>query len=186
MKSYLKNKLRKSNLFIFLLTNLRKIYRNINSQSNEAEILDKLLKWHPSIPKNFIEFGFSPWEFNCIKLAKEESWAGLLIDGDSYQVKTAKNIYRKQIKILQSWLTLDNLSPIYEFAKNKDLGILSIDIDGNDFWFLKKLVPLKPAIIVAEYNCYFGQRSITVPYDENFEITKNIVVASISVRLLRQ
>ena len=172
MKNYLKNKFKKSNLFIFLLTKIRKIYKKVDSQSNEAEILKKLLAWHPSIPKNFIEFGFGAWEFNCIKLAKEKSWEGLLIDGDDYQVKMAKNIFCNKIKILKRWLTLENLDPIYEFAKNKNLGILSIDIDGNDFWLLKKLVDLKPAIIIAEYNSKFGQKSISVPYEVNFDRTK--------------
>ncbi len=172
MKNLIKTKLKNSNLFIFLLTKIRKIFRKIDSQSNEAEILNKLLTWHPSIPKNFIEFGFGAWEFNCIKLAKDKSWEGLLIDGDNYQVKMAKNIYHKQIKILNYWLSLANLDPIYEFAKNKKIGILSIDIDGNDFWILKKLVNLKPAIIITEYNSKFGQRSISVPYEENFERTK--------------
>ena len=172
MKNYIKNKLRKSDLFIFLLTKIRMIYRKVNSQSNESEILNKLLIWHPNIPKTFIEIGFAAWEFNCIKLAQDKSWQGLLIDGNEYQVKMAKNIYHEKIMPQNIWLTLKNLDPIYDFAKNKDLGIFSIDIDGNDFWFLKKLVKLKPAIIIAEYNSKFGQRKISVPYDENFDRTK--------------
>lgn len=174
MKSYLKNKLKRSNLFIFLLTKIRLIYRHLDSQSNESDILNKLLTWHSDIPKTFVEIGFGAWEFNCIKLAnhKSKSWEGLLIDGDEYQVKMAKNIYHKKISSKNIWLTLENLDPIYEFTKDKDLGVLSIDIDGNDFWFLKKLVKLKPAIIVIEYNSNFGQRMISVPYEKDFNRTK--------------
>ena len=99
MKSYIKNKLKNSNLFIFLLTKIRLIYKSLNSQSNESDILNKLLTWHPTIPKTFVEIGFGAWEFNCIKLAKDRSklWKGLLIDGDEYQVKMAKNIFHKKI-----------------------------------------------------------------------------------------
>ncbi len=64
--------------------------------------------------------------------------------------------------------------------KIKDLGVLSIDIDGNDFWFLKKLVKLKSAIIVIEYNSKFSQIMISLPYEKDFDRTKNIVVAHIS------
>ena len=172
MKNYIKNKLKKSELFIFLLTKIRMIYRKVNSQSNESEILNKLLTWHPNIPKTFVEIGFGAWEFNCIKLAQDKSWQGLLIDGNNYQVKMAKNIYHNKIIPQNIWLTFQNLDLIYDFAENKDLGIFSIDIDGNDFWFLKKLVKLKPALIIAEYNSIFGHRAISVPYEADFDRTK--------------
>ena len=173
MKDYIKRFLKKSDFFIFLLTKVRKTFRSLNSQSNESEILEKLLKWHPSIPKNFIEFGFGAWEFNCIKLAQEEHWEGLLIDGNNYQVRMSNFIFHNKIKAIKYWLTLENLNPIVDFAKNKKIGILSVDIDGNDFWFLRKLVKLKPALIIAEYNSSFGLKMISVPYDPNFDRTKN-------------
>ena len=36
------------------------------------------------------------------------------------------------------------------------LGVLSVDIDGNDYWILKKLlIHFKPEIICVEYNASF-------------------------------
>ena len=97
-----------------------------------------------------------------------------MLDGNDYQVKMANFIFHKNIKAIKYWLTLKNLKPIFNFAQNKDLGILSIDIDGNDFWLLKELVGLKPALIIAEYNSSFGLKMLSVPYDPNFDRTKNI------------
>ena len=52
----------------------------------------------------------------------------------------------------------------------KKLGVLSIDIDGNDYWILNEILSTKSNIemIVVEYNASFLDKCITVPYDENF------------------
>ena len=50
-----------------------------------------------------------------------------------------------------------------------DIGLLSIDIDGNDYWVLEAITSIKPRIIVAEYNSTFGPtQAVTVPYDPTF------------------
>jgi hypothetical protein len=52
-----------------------------------------------------------------------------------------------------------------------DIGLLSIDIDGNDAHILAvlDLTVLNPAIIIVEYNAIFGsERTISVPYDKNY------------------
>jgi hypothetical protein len=140
-----------------------------HSQNDEAIILDRLLNYY-DIPKTFVEFGFGGWEFNCATLVR--TWEGLLIDGDPYNVKIAKTVFPKRIKVLQEWITLETLSSVHDYARGRDLGILSVDVDGNDYWFLENLIVLKPAIIIAEYNAVFGLKPITVPYDPNFDYTK--------------
>jgi hypothetical protein len=67
---------------------------------------------------------------------------------------------------------LESLDFICDYAKSKEVGILSVDVDGNDYWFLEKLIHIKPAVIIAEYNSSFGLKPITVPYDPNFDRTK--------------
>ena len=49
----------------------------------------------------------------------------------------------------------------------KKLGVLSIDIDGNDYWILNEILSTKQNIemIVVEYNASFLDNCITVPYD---------------------
>ena len=51
---------------------------------------------------------------------------------------------------------------------------MSIDIDGNDYWILKKIVEsnIFPEVIVVEYNASFLDRSISIPYDELFDRKK--------------
>lgn len=136
-----------------------------SSEANEAEILLRLAK---GVPKTFIEFGFHPVEFNCVPFAKDHSWKGLLIDGGRREVEDAKRLWpTDRLTIVERFLTLDSLDIIRgHFDK---IGILSIDVDGNDYWFLKALIDLEPAILCVEYNSTFGLRPITVPYHPQFD-----------------
>lgn len=153
------------NVYIFI----KNLFFEPNCQNDEALIIERLIKRY-KIPNTFIEFGFSGWEFNCAKLVK--NWHGLLVDGDSYNIKIGKIILPKNIVVKNEWLTLENLDFIRKYANDKDLGILSIDVDGNDYWFIKELIDLRPALLITEYNSSFGLRTITVPYDPKFEYTK--------------
>jgi len=143
----------------FLYHRTKSLFRG-KGQSDEAQILKRLAT---GIPKTFVEFGFHPTEYNCIGL---DEFTGLLIDGDKETVELPNALTAKRIEARQCFLTLDNLSSAINI---EDIGVLAIDVDGNDFWFLNALLPMKPHVISIEYNASFGRRSITVPYDPNFE-----------------
>jgi hypothetical protein len=155
--------------FIVPLIKLKKLFYDFTSQSNEAEIIAELVEKH-QISKTFIEFGFSGWEFNTIGLAN--SWEGFLVDVDQYNVTIAQTIFGKNIHSAQHWLTKENLHIFKDWLANRKLGILSIDVDGNDFWFLEKLISLNPEIISIEYNPSFKLYPVTSVYDKNFDRTK--------------
>lgn len=169
MLNTLKNLIKQTPLAIPFIVLKNALNKREWSQSNEAQIIDRLVSRF-DVPKSFIEFGFSGWEFNCIKIAKE--WEGLLIDGDAYNTTIAKQIFPKAIVAKQMWLTLDTLDFILDYSKSRKLGILSIDVDGNDYWFLEKLITINPAIIIVEFNVSFGLLPISVPYDSAFDRTK--------------
>ena len=142
------------------------------SQSNESILLESLAS-KLSCATTFCEFGFDITEFNCSRLLKP-GWRGLLIDGDRQRVHFANRVLRKdaalRVTAQCAFLNLENLPPMLgQFLGEDRLGILSIDVDGNDYWFLKALLPLQPALIVIEYNASFGGRSISVPYDPDFD-----------------
>jgi len=143
-----------------------RIFQGVRGQSNEGKIISDLAKI-TNAPKTFIEFGFHPIEFNCASLAQSPDWQGILIDGNARQVSDARSVLPKRIEIVEAFLSLDNL----DFIKSKfqRVGVLSIDVDGNDYWFLEELIEIKPSIICIEYNASFGPEPITVPYDESFD-----------------
>ena len=152
------------NLYIFIKSNLLKS----KSQSNEAEIIERLSA-NFRIPKTFIEFGFSGWEFNCLRLAENGQWKGFLADLGAWNVKIARQIYGKQFTAKCMWIDIKSLEVIKDHFAGVDLGVLSIDVDGNDYWFLENLISSRPAIISVEFNVSFGLNPITVPYDDKFD-----------------
>ncbi len=90
-----------------------------------------------------------------------------MIDRNARQVEDARALLPKRIKIVEACLTLDNLDFIKSaFSK---IGMLSIDVDGNDYWFLQELIGTNPSLICVEYNSSLGHEPITVPYDPSFD-----------------
>jgi hypothetical protein len=163
-----KTKIKKT-IFAFPFIFAKSLFARPKAQNDESTIITALLRRYP-VPETFIEFGFSGWEFNCAALTP--TWRGLLVDGDLYNVRIARTILRKNITSLQLWLTLDTLVSLENWIGSEPLGVLSVDVDGNDYWFLQRLIVKRPALIIAEYNSSFGLHPVTVPYDPQFDRTK--------------
>jgi hypothetical protein len=146
----------------------------VYSQWGEDGIIDWLISKFPQIPKNFLEIGTQDYkESNTRFLLINRNWDGFLIEGDKGDVKKIKSqrIYWKHnLKIRSKFITKDNINDVVrKFNVPKKLGLLSLDIDGVDYWVLKELSTLNPSIVICEYNSLFGEKkSITVPYKENF------------------
>jgi hypothetical protein len=69
------------------------------------------------------------------------------------------------------FINQENINQLLSESGFTDLGLLHIDLDGNDYHILKSLnfELLNPSILITEYNSVFGnERAISVPYDENF------------------
>lgn len=144
---------------------VKKWFCQPQSQNNEAEILDELVHRY-AVPRTFVEFGFGAWEFNCAGLIR--GFEGLLIDGNRRAVRYARMVLPRNISCECQWLDLEHLAIIRNFAQKKPLGILSVDVDGNDYWILRALIDLNPALVIVEFNPTFGLEPISVPYDATF------------------
>ena len=77
---------------------------------------------------------------------------------------------RHDLKAICAFIKTANINRLLEDnLPTKSIGLLSIDIDGNDYWIWKAIDSVEPAIVVTEYNAGFGpSRAVTIPYDENF------------------
>ena len=146
----------------------------VYSQSGEDGIIQYLVNKLEVKDKRFIEFGVENYmESNTRFLTLNNYWSGLIIDGNEENITYIKNdpiYWRTNIKAVHSFITKDNINDLF---KNNgitgEIGLLSIDIDGNDYWVWKEIEVVNPAIIVAEYNSLFGsERKVTVPYKADF------------------
>ena len=154
-----------------------KKYARSQNDDRESMALEGYAKQF-DLDQSFVEFGFHPHQFNSISLVKA-NFAGLLLDGDPKYCDSANEIFQKldcKTKAVSHWIKRGALSPIIDFVNDNDgrLGVLNVDIDGNDYWILKELLEsFKPDSICVEYNASFGLRSITVPYSDDFDRHKH-------------
>lgn len=124
--------------------------------------------------KYFIEFGVENYnESNTKFLLLNDNWSGLLIDGSKKNINIIKNshyYWKHDIDAYKLFVTKENLNKfLKQNIKTKNIGILSIDIDGNDYWIWESITEIEPIIVIIEYNSLFGEHnSLTIPYDKNF------------------
>lgn len=148
------------------------------SQNGEDGIIQYLIKKIDIKNKIFVEFGVEDYtEANTRFLLENNDWAGLIIDGDKEgiaRIKEREIAWRHDLKIVGEFITRDNINRlISNNGINGDIGILSVDVDGNDYWILEAIDCISPQILICEYNSVFGiNKKITVPYEENFNRTE--------------
>ena len=152
----------------------------IFSQFGDDGIIQYLIKNVEIRNEIFIEFGVENYlESNTRFLMMNNNWSGFVMDSSEEAINSLKN---------QDWypnfclthkavfIDKDNINALLESAGFSNIGLLHIDIDGNDYHILKEIdmSRLNPSIIIMEYNSVFGKdRHITVPYDKNFVRTKS-------------
>ncbi len=144
------------------------------SQWGEDGIIEWLLAHIPVPNTRFIEFGVENFrEANCRFLMMNRNWRGLVMDGsaDNMQALKAQRFYwMYNLAAQQAFITAENINElIIEYGFSGPLGILSIDIDGNDYWVWEKITAVDPAIVICEYNPILGDTTpIVVPYNPAF------------------
>ncbi|NQU38695.1 MAG: hypothetical protein HQ523_01950 [Lentisphaerae bacterium] len=144
------------------------------SQYGEDGLIQYLLYHLPSLPRTFVEIGVQDYrESNTRFLLMHDNWRGLIVDADDQHVPFLENRelrWRHQIEAVQSFVTRDNIDALLDQAGFMEgLGLLSIDIDGMDYWVWDAMQRHQPGIVIIEYNSLFGaHHAITVPYEETF------------------
>lgn len=145
------------------------------SQWGEDGIIDWLVERLPGIPRTFVEFGVENYrESNTRLLLFLRNWRGLVMDGSEEQVSDIQkqNIYwRYDLTAKSAFIDRDNINELISTAGFRgDIGLLSVDIDGNDYWVWQAIDIVSPGIVVCEYNAIFGDLyQICVPYNADFQ-----------------
>lgn len=147
------------------------------SQFGDDGIIQFLINYLKIVNETFVEFGVENYkEANTRFLLVNNNWKGLVIDGSSDNIKQIQNedIYWKyDITAVHSFITKENINFI---LKNNgfidEIGLLHIDIDGNDYWIWEEISCISPIIVIIEYNSVFGcEKPWTISYDKNFDRT---------------
>ncbi len=104
-------------------------------------------------------------------------WQGFVIDGSTESIQRLQNspfYWKHDLQSLAAFIDKENINELLKKSGfDRDLGILSVDIDGNDYHILNAIKVFDPRIIINEFNPCFGKdRAITVPYDPLFYRTE--------------
>jgi hypothetical protein len=155
------------------ISNLSEVEFQVFSQFGDDGIIQWLINYLDITNKTFVEFGVEKYiESNTRFLLFNDKWRGLVIDGEEQNVNYIKNdvvSYFFNLQSIASFITKDNINNLIESKNFKnDLGLLSIDIDGNDYWIWQSLENINPVIVISEYNAEFGLNPWTIPYKEDF------------------
>lgn len=161
------------------------VYENIQdaefqvfSQFGDDGILQYLIEQTCPAVKKFIEFGVENYtEANTLFLLLNDNWSGLIIDGNPANIDSVRRspwFWRQDLQAVAKFVDRDNINELFEEAGfTGEIGLLSVDIDGNDYWVWEAIHVVNPVLVTVEYNSVFGaEHAITIPYDPDFYRTK--------------
>lgn len=118
------------------------------SQHGESTVIAGIFAVIGTRSRHAVEFGAGDgWRLSNIRMFMEWGWSGTQWDAET-------------------WVTAENVNDLFaEYRVPEDVDLVSIDIDGNDYWVWKAL-RWEPAVMVIEYNAYFPPgTSVALEYD---------------------
>ena len=141
---------------IFARDSINGFERKITSQGGEDGVLREIFRRIGTGNRYFVEFGVeNGLECNTALLSRNEGWQGLLIEGSPENFAALDRNYAQypRVKRMQAFITAENIVALFEQAGvPREFDLLSIDIDGNDYWIWEALHEYKPRVVVIEYN----------------------------------
>lgn len=145
------------------------------SQFGEDGIIEWLVQNLPEGDERFVEFGVEDYsEANTRFLLQNRNWKGLILDGGERHLERLREegelLWRHDLTVASAFITAENIDALLaQHGFTGELGLLSVDIDGNDYWVLDKIRAVSPRILVCEYNPIFGDRwPVSIPYQPDF------------------
>lgn len=153
---------------------LRDYEVRVFSQWGEDGILAYLLSVVEG-PRSFLEIGVEDYrECNTRMLIRQGDWWGVIVEMDpgyAQAIRGLEESWKYDLRLVEARVTAENVNDLVTGAgMGGEIGLLSVDIDGNDFWVWQALTVVEPAICVIEFNSRFGSdRAVTVPYDPDFD-----------------
>lgn len=147
------------------------------SQFEEDGLILYLFSLLKTENKTFLEFGADDGiNSNAANLHFHHDFTGLFIDGNPKAIERGQHFYKKHGNpkvaaptFLEAMITAENINELITKGGLKgDIGFMSIDIDGNDYWVWKAIDCIRPEVVVIETHNEFGLHDIIVPYDPDY------------------
>lgn len=133
----------------------------VYSQNDEDGIIHEIFSRIGVTNRRFVEFGVqNGLESNC-HLLLFYGWEGLWIEGsaeycDEIITKFRPVMNSGQLKLINAFINKENINKLIS-SENYcgEIDLLSIDIDGNDYYIWEVLDVVNPRCVIIEYNGKF-------------------------------
>ena len=148
----------------------------VSSQNGEDGIIAFVFSQIGTTDCRFVEFGSGDGrQCNTASLSVNFGWTGLLMDADAQKVRAAVAHYTQlglseAVRVRHCLVTTENINTeLRESGFLGEIDLLSIDIDGNDYWVWEAIRLVQARVVVIEYNATFGrERAVAIPYSPDF------------------
>jgi glycosyltransferase involved in cell wall biosynthesis len=147
----------------------------IFSQWDEDGLIQFLVDRCEIPNRTFVEIGVNDYtEANTRLLAFKDNWSGVVIEGNAdcvNRIKSADWYWKYTVNAVHSFVAAENINAtLTANGMTDDIGLLSIDVDGVDYWIWKAIEVIRPRIVICEFNGLFGPTAaVTVPYAADFD-----------------
>ena len=141
----------------------------LHSQNQEDGILLALFKHIGVTTERFVELGSGSSGGNAAMFAAEFGWTGLMVEGDAGKAEMAGRKFPRANAVC-AWITPESVNDLLtQHGCTGEVDLLSVDVDGNDYWVWNAITACSSRVVVLEYNSMFGpDRAVTIPYDPTF------------------
>jgi hypothetical protein len=147
----------------------------VYSQNDEDGIIREIFNRIGTTSKIFVEFGVGNGLENNTLALLLEGWTGLWIEASGKDVRAIRenlpnSIGSGRLKVVESFITKKNIDDLISSQiRQREIDLLSIDIDGNDVHVLDAIASITPRVVVIEYNAKFVPPAMyCMEYDESY------------------
>jgi hypothetical protein len=149
------------------------------SQADEDGMLLFLLAVLGTQRGRFVELGAGDCvtASNCANLALNLGLHGVFVDADAAKIELGRSFYASHPdtrayppRTVAAFLTRENVNDLVRGAGFEgDVDVLSIDIDGNDYWIWDALTAISPRVVVIEVHTEYRLHDVLPDYRPDFD-----------------
>lgn len=140
---------------------LNRYEAQVFSQSGEDGILGEIFRRIGTANRFFVEFGTESGLENNTTCLLNRGWSGAWIEGDPDAARAVRGTFRALLDkgvlaFRNAKVTAENIEGLFgELGVPETFDLMSVDIDGNDYWVWRAVRRYRPRVVVIEYNATF-------------------------------
>lgn len=143
-----------------ILSDLIPFEKRFYSQNGEDGIIEAILARVGTTNRYFVEFGVEDGKVCNTRRLREKGWSGLQMDP----------LDPPGPGVEREFVTAENIESLFKkYGVPREFDLLSIDVDGNDYWVWRAISGRRARVVVIEYNATVPPgESRVIAYDPRF------------------